>query len=68
VGIYDPLYKWLSKKTARGITGISVTFNEIEIVLGFELPDAAKKWPQWWANETGNTRHVQSKAWSAAGF
>jgi hypothetical protein len=68
VSIYDPLYKWLSENFARGVTNISVTFDEIEIVLGFALPKSATKRPQWWANETGTTRHAQSKAWSSAGY
>jgi hypothetical protein len=68
MSIYDPLYKWLSLEKAKGIANISVTFDEIEIVLGFALPDSATKRPQWWANEAGHTRHVQSKAWLAAGY
>ena len=68
MSIYDPLYKWLAKKAASGVPNISVTFDEIETVLGFALPKSATKRPQWWANEAKNTRHAQCQAWEAAGY
>jgi hypothetical protein len=68
VSIYDPFCEWLSKKAATGVTDIFLTFAEIEVILGFELPQAAKKRPQWWSNESSTSRHVQSQAWSRAGY
>jgi hypothetical protein len=68
MSVYDPLYKWLSAKSASGVTCLSATFEQIETVLGFELPETARKKSQWWANETGDTRHVQCRAWLDAGF
>ena len=62
---YDPLYKWLSSTSGRKV---SATFDQIEAVLGFTLPRTARARPQWWANEAGNTRHVQCRAWLDAGF
>jgi hypothetical protein len=62
---YDPLYKWLSASSGRRI---STTFEKIESVVGFKLPETARKRPQWWANERGKTRHVQCRAWLDAGF
>jgi hypothetical protein len=63
---YDPLCKWLradSRKT------IPATFQQIEKILGFTLPDTARERPQWWANESKNgSRHVQCKAWVNAGY
>jgi hypothetical protein len=65
MALYDPLYRWLRSKSANNI---SVTFDQIETILGFQLPDTARKRPQWWANEQGGTRHVQSRAWMNASF
>jgi hypothetical protein len=65
---YDPLYRWLVAKSATGATSVPTTFEQIEAVLGFMLPDSAKTSAPWWANEKDNTRHVQCKSWIAAGF
>jgi hypothetical protein len=63
---YDPLHKWLS---ARSESRISVTFTQIEKILGFTLPRTARKESAWWANEDNVTsRHVQCKAWLDVGF
>ena len=40
------------------------TFNEIEDVLGFPLPDSARAYPAWWANQGRS----QSQAWQSAGW
>lgn len=47
---------------------IHARFEQIEGVLGFDLPVTARKRPQWWANEQGKSTHVQSQAWLDAGF
>jgi hypothetical protein len=65
MALYDPLYKWLRSKSA---SNISATFGQIEAILGSKLPDTARERVQWWANEVGNTRHVQCRAWMDAGF
>jgi hypothetical protein len=65
VSKYAPLRHWLHETTANHI---SATFEQIETILGFKLPDAARQRPQWWANEYGDTKHVQSLAWLDDGF
>jgi hypothetical protein len=45
----------------------TLTFAEIERVLGFRLPHSARTHKAWWANQK-NGRHVQAKAWRAAGW
>jgi hypothetical protein len=62
---YDPLYKWLRASSGRRI---ATTFEKIESILAFKLPYTARARPQWWANEQGNSRHVQCRAWLDAGF
>jgi hypothetical protein len=60
---YDPLKHFLQ---ARPGGETPMTFAEIETVLGFHLPDSARKFPAWWSNNTGT--HVGVSAWRDAGF
>ncbi len=45
---------------------VPMTFAEVEAVLGFTLPDSARKWPAWWSNNPGT--HVGVRAWRDAGW
>jgi hypothetical protein len=45
----------------------TMRFVDIEKVLGFQLPQSARTHHAWWANQS-NGRHVQAKAWHAAGW
>jgi hypothetical protein len=60
---YDPLKAHLAGRPRGEFT---LSFREMEQVLGFELPKSAAR-PQWWANVEGG-QHVQTKAWRDAGF
>jgi hypothetical protein len=40
------------------------TFDDIEKVLGFPLPDSARQHQAWWSNQ----RRAQSLAWESAGW
>ena len=42
-----------------------LTYNEIEEILGFELPESAHNYRQWWENGGG---HTQANAWLEAGW
>ena len=44
-----------------------VSFADVEAVLGFELPDSARLYRPWWANQAGGGRS-QAIAWMAAGW
>jgi hypothetical protein len=48
MSLYNPIDKLLRSKSANNV---SVTFDQIEAILGFKLPDPARERPQWWANE-----------------
>jgi len=61
---YRPLSQWLSNLTT---SEVQVTFEQIEKILGFELPASARTWIAWWENETYPIRS-QCKAWATAGF
>lgn len=58
---YEPLYKYL-----KGIDNrISLTFLEIEQILGFSLPLSAAKYMAWWDD---SSQHTQAYAWTKAGY
>ena len=58
---YDNLSKYL--KAERKDT-VSLSFAELESILGFQLPRSAYTYQVWWANGG----HVQAAAWLNAGF
>ncbi len=63
VSKYDPLRDHLKARPGNAVT---MTFRQIEHVLGRRLPASARRYAHWWANDrTGN--HVQANAWLAAG-
>jgi hypothetical protein len=63
-GEYQLLYKYLRDRYANRVV---LTFAEIEDLLGFALPDAARLHREWWAC-TGPmaTRSAQSHSWMLA--
>lgn len=42
------------------------SFDDIEEILGFELPPSAYEHPAWWSNQAGG--HAQSSAWQDVGW
>ncbi len=44
------------------------SFDEIESIIGFELPTSARLHRPWWSNQGGGNGHSQALAWSAAGW
>ncbi|MBC6438045.1 MAG: hypothetical protein GDA52_07885 [Rhodobacteraceae bacterium] len=61
---YTPLADYLRNQTTQRLT---LTFRQIEGILGCPLPPSAYKHRPWWANEAeGN--HVQTAGWLAAGW
>jgi len=60
---YEPLTQFLA---AQRTEEVSMSFSEIERVLGFRLPEKASGIRAWWSNNPSN--NVMTKAWLAAGF
>lgn len=56
------LTNYLEKYTLDEIT---LTFEELETMVGEKLPPSAYKYKAWWANDKS---HNQSKSWMNAGF
>ena len=64
-GKYAPLYRHLAAMTG---SDWRVSFGEIEVILGFELPDSARLYRPWWSNQKRGTGHSHALAWQAAGW
>lgn len=60
---YTILTEYLSKKTEKSIT---LSFDEIEEILGFSLPKSAYNHKAWWANSENG--HSQTRSWLNAGW
>lgn len=45
-----------------------VSFSELEVILGFHLPDSARLHRPWWANQKSSNGHSHAWAWQAAGW
>ena len=59
---YLPLYTYLEHRYASSVV---LTFEQIESLLGFALPPAARQEPAWWSSVTGNGSG-DGEAWTAA--
>jgi hypothetical protein len=59
---YLPLYTYLEHRYAWSVV---LTFEQIESLLGFALPPAARQEPGWWSSVTGNEPR-DGEAWTAA--
>jgi CBS domain-containing protein len=62
---YARLAIWLSKQPGR-TKEVPLKFDDIESIIGGELPPSARQHRAWWANDA--VAHVQSKQWLDAGW
>jgi hypothetical protein len=60
---YTPLREYLS---GRSEAEAPMSFADIESVVGFPLPPAARRYRAWWSNNPTNS--VITNAWLGAGF
>jgi hypothetical protein len=63
MGKYEPLSVFLRKQRTDQIV---LTFSDIERIVGFRLPQSAKRYRAWWSNNPSNS--VMTAAWLDAGF
>jgi len=63
IGAYHLLHVYLRDRFANRVV---LTFAEIEDLLGFHLPDAARLEPVWWQTAADGVRSPQSDAWILA--
>jgi hypothetical protein len=59
---YEPLRRALSKSDGKCVT---LTFSEIEQIIGASLPASASKDNRWW-NPSG--RHIHAQTWEKSGY
>jgi len=64
-GKYAPLYNHLKGLSSKEYPA---TFEEIERILGFSLPDSARIHRPWWANQGERGGHSHALAWEMAGW
>lgn len=62
IGKYEPLHQYfLSQQDMR----LTLSFAEIEAILGFTLPKSAYTYPMWW---NPSATHTQCLSWTKAGY
>jgi len=60
---YHPLFEHL---LFSGQGRLSMTFSEIEVVIGAPLPPSARRREEWWSNSPSG--HSQARAWLRANY
>ena len=66
VGKYAPLNAFV---TAHPVLPLTLSFDQVNLILGFRLPPTANSHVEWWGNEDPTkTRHTHSLAWTTAGL
>jgi CBS domain-containing protein len=65
-GKYVPLRDYLENIKQEGIVNLQLAFDQIENLLGEDLPDSARQHRAWWGNDYST--HVQAIAWLSAGW
>jgi hypothetical protein len=64
---YEPLKRFL-ESIQPTVNVESLTFGEIEGVLGFKLPKSAYEHRAWWSNQTFPEDHPHAQFWLEAGW
>ena len=62
---YDPLQTYLAQCEGSQRT---LSFAEIERIIGAALPRSAREYREWWANQSDTRNRPQAKAWQSAGW
>ena len=64
---YEPLHDFLalSHPTQQKVT---LSFHQIEFIIGDTLPKAASEHRPWWGNQRDHENRPQAKAWMSAGY
>lgn len=65
MGKYDELANHLSRLKNQGIDRVTLSFQETEDILGFDLPQSARDHSAWWGNNKKGHTHA---VWLDIGF
>lgn len=64
MGKYAALYRYLQDQPGDEV---SLSFQQVESIIGDTLPASAHNHRAWWANTSGRS-HVEAREWLAAGW
>lgn len=64
---YQGLESYLSSSPST-IKEVTLSFEQIETIIGDTLPVSALNYREWWANQSDTANRPQAKAWIKAGF
>lgn len=64
---YEPLTDFLRAMKSTENT-LTLTFKQIEQLIGAPLPTSAYEHRPWWANQSDASSRPQALAWASAGF
>jgi len=64
-GRYAALADWLQSQPGR-VDKATLNFNEIEDIIGSDLPASARTYRAWWSNDA--VGHIHSQLWLDAGW
>lgn len=66
-GKYEALENYL-RALSPSTKELLLTFQQLEEILGFSLPESAAKYRAWWANQADVSNRPHARAWTSAGF
>ncbi len=64
---YQPLKEYLNNRCKKA-QRVTLSFAEIEGILGDRLPQSAYNHRAWWSNQSDVSNRPQAKAWISAGY
>lgn len=64
---YEPLELHL-RAVPRGVREVTISFAEVNGILGTPLPDSALTHRAWWSNQKDSKSRPQAHAWLSSGF
>jgi hypothetical protein len=63
---YDAIKSHLEGLQQEGLSNVRMEFRDLETLLGFPLPESARKYHAWWQNDYHTHSHARS--WMSAGW
>ena len=64
---YQPLHAFL-QSTPRHLEELTLSFAQIEQILGSALPASAHQYQAWWSNPSTPSQHPYAQSWLTAGW
>jgi hypothetical protein len=64
---YQGLENYLNSSPST-INEVTLSFEQIETIIGDSLSSSALNYREWWANQSDTTNRPQARAWVSAGF